>query len=87
MSALRLILRSVAYHRRMHAGLLFGALLACAILTGALVMGDSVNQTLHGIAVARLGSIAHAMDRGGRFFSDTLSDSLAKQIGGTAAPG
>ena len=76
MSALRLILRSVAYHRRMHAGLLLGTLLACAILTGALVMGDSVNQTLHDIAVARLGGIAHALDRGGRFFSDTLSAGL-----------
>ena len=76
MPLLRLILRSVAFHRRMHAGLLLGSLLACAILTGALVMGDSVNQTLRDIAVARLGGIAHALDRGGRFFSDTLSTSL-----------
>ena len=76
MSALRHLLRSVAHHRRMHAGLLMGTLLACAILTGALVMGDSVNQTLHDIAVARLGGVAHALDRGGRFFSDTLSASL-----------
>jgi len=76
MSALRLILRSVAYHRRMHLGLLLGTLLACAILTGALVMGDSVNRTLQDIAVARLGGIAHAMDRQGRFFSDTLTEGL-----------
>jgi ABC-type lipoprotein release transport system permease subunit len=87
MFALRLILRSVAYHRRMHAGLLLGTLLACAILTGALVMGDSVNQTLHDIAVARLGGIAHAMDRGGRYFSETLTDDLATKACRTAAPG
>ncbi len=76
MPVLRLLLRSIAFHRRMHLGLLLGTLLACAILTGALVMGDSVTQTLHDIAVARLGGVAHAMDRGGRFFSDTLSGSL-----------
>jgi ABC-type lipoprotein release transport system permease subunit len=74
---MRLILRSAAYHRRMHAGLLLGTLLASAILTGALVMGDSVNQTLHDIAVARLGFVWNAMYQPGRFFSDSLSRSLA----------
>lgn len=77
----RLALRGVAHHRRMHLGLLTGTLLACAVLSGALVVGDSVRQTLRGIALARLGDTAHALDWGERHFTQDLAESLAGETG------
>ncbi len=73
MSPLRFILRGLAYHRRLHAGLLLGALLASGILDGALLVGDSVDYSLHRIASARLGNITSAMDWGSRFFGQDLA--------------
>lgn len=77
----RLALRGVAHHRRMHLGLLTGTLLACAVLSGALVVGDSVRQTLRGIALARLGGTVQALDWGERHFAQDLAESLAGETG------
>ena len=76
MTLFRLVARNIAYHRRMHAGLLLGVALASAILTGALLVGDSVDHTLHAIAGARLGQISFAMDRTNRPFDEQLADSV-----------
>lgn len=73
MSFMRLILHGLMYHRRLHAGVFAGTLIACAILTGALLMGDSVDGTLRAIAAARLGGITYAMDWGNRFFGQGLA--------------
>lgn len=76
MTVLRLIARGLAYHRRMHVGLLLGTCLACGILTGAFVVGDSVARTLHDTALMRLGGFTHALDWGNRFFAQDLAGSL-----------
>lgn len=79
MSLLRLIARSLVYHRRMHAGLVLGTVIACAVLTGALLVGDSVDYSLRAIATARLGSIKYAMDWTNRSFNTGLAESLQVQ--------
>jgi len=76
MSLLQLIVRSVTYHRRMHAGLLIGMVLSCGILTGALIVGDSVDYSLREIATSRLGRVAYALDWPNRFFAQDLAESL-----------
>jgi len=76
MTPFRLVGRGLIYHRRMHAGLLIGVVLACGILTGALLVGDSVAYSLREIATARLGRIAYAMDWGSRFFAQDLAKRL-----------
>ncbi len=76
MNLTRLALRGIAHHRRIHAGLLLGVTLACAILAGALVVGDSVKMTLRGIALARLGRVVHAIRWEDRFFSQELAGNL-----------
>ena len=73
MTPLRLITRGFMYHRRLHAGLLLGVVLAAGILTGALLVGDSVDYSLREIAAARLGRIAYAMDWGSRFFAQDIA--------------
>lgn len=79
MNLLHLIGRGLAYHRRTHAAVAAGTLLACAILTGALVVGDSVNRTLFDIATARLGCVAYALDWGNRFFGQDIAECLQRE--------
>ncbi|HUW61990.1 MAG TPA: ABC transporter permease [Candidatus Bathyarchaeia archaeon] len=76
MTLFRLIRSNIAYHRRMHAGLLVGVALAGAILTGALLVGDSVDYTLEAIAGARLGRVAFAVDRTNRPFDERLAENV-----------
>ena len=76
MTLFRLIARNIAYHRRMHAGLLVGVALAGAILTGALLVGDSVDSTLEAIAGSRLGRVAFAVDRANRPFDERLAENV-----------
>jgi hypothetical protein len=54
-----------------------GAAVGSAALIGALIVGDSVRQTLRDTALARLGPIHFAMDTGDRLFrSKIASDGL-----------
>lgn len=86
MTRLRLILRSAAYYRRAHLGVLAGTLLAGAVLTGALLVGDSVKYSLAQTALLRLGGITCAVSTGSRFFTPGLADRLAAARGARAAP-
>lgn len=72
MSALHFILRSLWHYRRAHLGLLAGTVLAAAILTGALVVGDSVGYTLQTYAMQRLGRVQLAVTSGEKTFSTAL---------------
>ena len=80
MSSLRLILRGLAHYRRAHLGLLLGTALAAAILTGALVVGDSVSFTLRSYALARLGAIEFAASSGDRLFSEQAVAAMAETL-------
>lgn len=69
MTLLKLVTNGIRYHWRLYQGLAIGTIIASAVLTGALVVGDSVKETLRNIADARLGKITHALDWGNRYFS------------------
>lgn len=85
MHSVRQVLRSVAHYRRAHVGLLLGTVLASAILTGALIVGDSVNHTLRTYAVQRLGKAELAITPGDRLFATRLSDALREKLGAPVA--
>jgi ABC-type lipoprotein release transport system permease subunit len=74
MSLVILILRSLRFYWRTHLGVLAGVAVTCAILTGALVVGDSVRFSLRQLALARLGRVTHALATGDRFFREKLAD-------------
>ena len=57
MSALTLILRSLTHHLRINAAVALGVAAATAVLTGALLVGDSVRGSLRHLALDRLGQI------------------------------
>lgn len=75
-----LVFRGIQYHRRLHSGLAAGALIACAVLTGSLLVGHSVKETLYDIATARLGGISYAVDWGSRYFDIALGEALRKAL-------
>jgi ABC-type antimicrobial peptide transport system permease subunit len=82
MNARTLVLSSARYYWRTHLGVVLGAALGALVLTGALLVGDSVTATLRAQALARVGKADVAMASGDRFFRTDL----AKSVGADAAP-
>ncbi len=76
MTLLRLIAASLTYHARMHAAVACGVAVATAVLTGALVVGDSMRASLRRLTLQRLGRIDDALVTD-RFFRVALADEWA----------
>lgn len=72
MNARTLVLSGARYYWRTHLGVLIGAALGALVLTGALLVGDSVKATLRSQALARVGETDVAMSSGDRFFHTNL---------------
>ena len=68
----KLIRRSLRYHARAHLGVVLGAAVGSAALIGALVVGDSVRESLTDIALRRLGPIHFALSTQDRLFPARL---------------
>ncbi len=75
MSTWRLIFRSWQHHWRLHLAVLFGVAIASAVLTGALVVGDSVRGSLRHLALDRLQDVDFVLV-GDRYFRAVLADQL-----------
>lgn len=67
------VLSSARHYWRGHLGLLLGAFLASAILSGSLLVGDSVRASLRRVAELRLGKIATGVLGGDRWFTGELA--------------
>lgn len=76
MSTWRIIARSLGFHRRIHLAVALGVAAATAVLTGALIVGDSVRGSLRDLALDRLGRIDHILVAP-HFFRAELADELA----------
>ena len=76
MNLTRLIFSSLRHHARAHSGTLLGSIIASTILTGSLVVGDSVKRTLQDQAKQRLGKIQIALEQHDRFFRSDLGKQL-----------
>jgi len=84
MTSLRLILTSLFHYRWVNLSVLAGVGLTSAILSGALVVGDSVKESLRRNAEARLSGIGPVFLGGERFFTSALADRVAAELGGDA---
>jgi ABC-type antimicrobial peptide transport system permease subunit len=71
-----LIRRSLRFHARAHLGVVLGAAIGSAALIGALVVGDSVRESLANMALRRLGKIRFALSTQDRFFQTSLWERL-----------
>ena len=86
MNLSRLVIRSLSHYRRASLGLLAGAALATAILTGALAVGDSVRHSLREQALLRIGRSTLALSSQGTFFREALSTELGEELKSDVAP-
>lgn len=76
MSSLRFILASLTHHWRINLAVALGVFAATAVLTGALLVGDSVRGSLKTLTLDRLGKIDEALIAD-RFFRAELAAELA----------
>lgn len=80
MSTWRFILRSLAHHWRIHVAVALGVAAATAVLTGALLVGDSVRGSLRRLTLDRLGRIDEVLVTD-RFFGAQLAERLPSAAG------
>ena len=74
----KLIRRNLSFHARAHLGVVLGAAIGSAALIGALVVGDSVRESLTNMALRRLGPIHFALSSQDRLFETSLGTRLRK---------
>nr|MDA3818594.1 ABC transporter permease [Prolixibacteraceae bacterium] len=86
MSKLQLILRSVRFYLLSNIWLALGVALSTAVLTGALIVGDSVDQSLVKTTDLRLGDITHAVVAGERYVTGSLGEEIDNHPELSAAP-
>ncbi|MBY0230168.1 MAG: hypothetical protein K2W96_12875, partial [Gemmataceae bacterium] len=85
MTHLRLLLRSLAHFWRGNLAVGLGVAIACAVLTGALLVGDSLQGSLRAQSARRLGWVTRSLVAQ-RFFRDKLAEEVARKSGGRASP-
>ena len=74
MTLLDLVIRNLRYYWRTNIAVIFGLAISAAVVTGSLIMGDSIKGSLHDMAVSRLGEVDYAMTSPGFFRKELASD-------------
>ena len=82
MTMRRLLLHTILRFWRTNLGVALGLAVAATVITGALIVGDSMRFTLGNIATQRLGNVHHAVIGGDRFFTNDLAQSLSPESAG-----
>ena len=80
MSLYKFILKSLWYFRRQHLAVLAGTIISTAVLTGALIIGDSVKFSLTQLVESRLGDTKFALLTGDRFVRAELANDISKNL-------
>ena len=80
MSPAVFIVRGMRHHGRLHAAAAAGVAVATAVLTGALMLGDSVRFSLERRQLLRLGRIEAGLAVEDRFFRAALAGLLPEKV-------
>ena len=80
MSIFTFIKKSLWFYRKQHFALLLGAIISTAVLTGALIIGDSVKYSLSKLVDIRLGNTRFVMQTGDRFVRSDLSKDIEEKL-------
>ena len=78
------LLRSLTYYWRTHLAVVWGVAMAVSVLTGALLVGDSVRASLRDLFLTRLGATDHLVTAP-FFFREQLADELPSPGDGIGA--
>lgn len=85
MTFIRLIIANWLYFWRGNLAVLLGVAVGCAVLTGALLVGDSLQGSLRAQSARRLGWVTHSLV-GAKFFREELAQQVADESGGRVVP-
>lgn len=77
MTSTTLLIRTIRYHWRTNLAVLLGVVAGSAVLSGALIVGDSVRGSLRDMTLVRLGEVDHVL-HGPRFVRENLADEVGK---------
>ena len=80
MSFFRLAIVSLRYHRRLNVALLLAVATTATVLTGALLVGDSMRGSLRRLVLERLGNVEEIVITD-VFFQDSLIDQIREDAG------
>ena len=80
---LALVGRSLRYFWRTHLGVFLGTVMASAVLTGALLVGDSVDYSLRAFAMQRLGGVEHVIATRTQFLDESAAQTLDANLDAT----
>jgi putative ABC transport system permease protein len=86
MTDLKYIIRSIVHYRKQHLALFFSMTLTAAVLTGALIVGDSIRYSLNRMVDTRLGNTKFAITGGSRFLDTKSASKLAGTLNVPVAP-
>lgn len=76
MNQLKLVLRNIKHYFKSNLWLALGVTITTAVLTGGLIVGDSVKYSLEQAVHLRLGEITHSITSGERYFTTYLAQQL-----------
>ncbi|MBP7506703.1 MAG: FtsX-like permease family protein [Prolixibacteraceae bacterium] len=76
MTILKIIINSLKHYLKPALLIASGVAITTAVLTGSLIVGDSVIYSLEKNARLRLGNITHSISAGDRFFNISLAEQL-----------
>lgn len=86
MTLSRLILQTLRHFWKQNLAVALGVAISTAVITGALIVGDSVQYSLLKIVELRLGGTTHTVSAGDRYFTDSLAARLEEEISRPVAP-
>src|SRR5690242_1309299 len=79
MTSATLVWRSLTYHWRPNLAVMLGVAAAVSVLSGALLVGDSVRGSLRDLAIGRLGRTEHVVSSLA-FFRDALAHDIQSAV-------
>jgi len=74
MNTFHLIIQGVRYYWKKNLSVMLGIAVSMAVLTGALMVGDTMSWNLHEMVELRLGRVSHAVNSGDRYMSTSLAE-------------
>ncbi len=85
MTLTRLVIRSLSFYRRTHTAIFLGTVISTVVLTGSLMVGDSVRATLRHLALLRVGRAHFLLHTEDRFFRSELAAAISDKTGRPSA--
>ncbi len=78
MNPFKFIKQNLLYFRQKNVFLALGIAISATVITGSLIVGDSIRYSLSSIVEHRLGKITHIVKYGDRYFSSDLAPKLSE---------